>query len=230
MLSLKSLKENSEKIRKNDFYSRVYRTNWKFLEKRVLFVFNKLKEGGGDHFGSLGNLYFNANIALHNKTFDSMPTYKRLNSIHIHTGHRFLNVGHVNEEQFKWLTENGAQLWYSQSPSGDVMVFIAPYKSEIHKLDESDIIIDYVRNPSHLSLCRIDKHFSIFFKYCASTSINSSGSFSAYFYRRYLLYKDFRYKSEIQSNIVNLLLKIVPLLSLVVAVTAVLVASKKITF
>lgn len=95
MRVLSSLISSAKKIENNDFNARVNRINWKFLEERVFSVFKRLESDGKDYFGSFGNLWITSNIGERQHNYEIVPVDRRVNAIHIKTGHRNLGVSVV---------------------------------------------------------------------------------------------------------------------------------------
>lgn len=87
-----------------------------------------------------------------------------INSTHIFTGLRLLgfNISSSDNESLEVAFERNAQLWYSQGPSGDVLVFVAPYQSNAGKINETEIIIGKYQNPSQITPKHIKNIFHIF--------------------------------------------------------------------
>ncbi|PCT22987.1 hypothetical protein BMR57_09105 [Escherichia coli] len=128
-----------------------------------------------------------------------------INSTHIFTGLRLLgfNISSSDNESLEVAFERNAQLWYSQGPSGDVLVFVAPYQSNAGKINETEIIIGKYQNPSQITPKHIKKHFSIYFRYCTSTAQHSASNMSNYIYRQYLIFNDFRFKSTYRHKVIK---------------------------
>lgn len=130
---------------------------------------------------------------------------KHINSTHIFTGSRFLelNILSPDNKSLEVAFERNAQLWYAQGPSGDVLVFVAPYQSNAGKFNETEIIIGKYQNPSQITPKHIKKHFSIYCRYCASTAQHSVSNMSNYIYRQYLIFNDFRFKSTYRHKVIK---------------------------
>ncbi len=224
-----SLAKSAEKIRKADFEARVRFLNWPYLDERIENEFKKL-QGKGHDTSVLGGLFLYPAKDREPIISSRAPTSRFINSTNILTGKRNLGFLKINEESGKLenAEEKNAQLWYSQSPSGHVMVFVAPYQSNIGKFDESEIIIGKYKKPGEIDSCEIKKHFAVFFKYCACTSLHNSWGIQNYIYRRYLVFNDFRYKATFQAKAFKALERIIILILGGAAVWATLYVGGKI--
>ena len=152
-----------------------------------------------------------------------------INSTHIFTGSRLLgiNILSPDNERLEVALERNAQLWYSQGPSGDVLVFVGPYQSDAGKINETEIIIGKYQNPSQITSKHIKKHFSIYCKYCASTAQHSASNMSRYIYRQYLIFNDFRFKSTYRHKIIKTVERLLVLTLAGIAIWASLYAGGK---
>lgn len=130
---------------------------------------------------------------------------QHINSTHVFTGLRLLgfNISSQDKKSLEIAFERNAQLWYSQGPSGDVLVFVAPYKSNAGKFNETEIIIGMYQNPSQITTKHIRKHFAIYCRYCASTAQHSASNMSNYIYRKRLIFNDFRFKSTYRHKVIK---------------------------
>jgi len=206
-----SLKESASKIKKAHEHSCVKRIMWSALDERIETVFSEINKNKEDA-AILGNLYLS-------KAKDYEPirsariylcSYQYVNATYIHTGYRHLGVNIVDKDskQLVSVTESNAQIWYSQSPVGDVLVFIAPYTSNAGKITENEIIIGKYKEPALINISDIHNHFNTFFKYCACTSQPCANSIKNYAYRKYLLFNDFRYRPDYRNKLFKYLERI----------------------
>lgn len=198
------LKEAAEIIKRDHINAWIKRVNWRFMDERIQIEFERYTSDN-ESVNLLGGLYISR--AKDNepiRTADLISS-QYINSTHIFTGHRFLGISIVDSEtkKLKIASERNAQLWYSQGPSGDVLVFIGPYHSDAGKIEENEIIIGKYQNPSQITAQCIRKHFSVFFKYCSCTAQHSASSMSGYLYRQYLIFNDFRYKSTYRQKLIR---------------------------
>lgn len=205
------------------------RVMWSSLDDRIKTVF--------DEFSSENHkLSLFGGIRL-SRAKDSEPirssgllSFQVTNSTHIHTGRRFLgtSITNVENQKLEIAEEWNCQLWYAQSPFGEVLVLLAPYQSNAGKIHEKEIIIGKFKEPAQITANIIHKHFNTFFRYCASTSQNNAGNWHNYLYRQYLIYKDFRYTASYKAKFFRLIERIAILLLGGAAVWAALYAGGKI--
>lgn len=197
------LTKAAEIIKRDSINAWISRVNWRFMDERIQAEFECVTSDK-DSVNQLGGLYISR--AKDNDPIRSsdLISSQYINSTHIFTGHRLLGISVVDPETkaLKIASERNAQLWYSQGPSGDVLVFVGPYQSDAGKIEENEIIIGKYNNPSQVTSECIRKHFSIFFKYCSCTAQYSASSLSNYLYRKYLIFKDFRYKSTYRQKLI----------------------------
>ncbi|MGV3001754.1 hypothetical protein [Vibrio sp. E150_018] len=219
----------AEKIKKDSINAWIRRVNWRFMDERIQAEFDRNKPDG-DYIGILGGLYIRRAKDDEPLKSSNLISSQYVNSTHIFTGHRLLGIRVVNpdSENLKIASERNAQLWYSQSPSGEVLVFVAPYQSDAGEFDESEIIIGKYRSPSQVTDQIIRKHFAIFFKYCSCTAQHSASSLRGYLYRQYLIFNDFRYKSTYKQKFLRAFERLLILLLGGAAVWASLYAGGKI--
>ncbi|WGS50121.1 hypothetical protein LFL96_01010 [Paraburkholderia sp. D15] len=90
--------------------------------------------------------------------------------------------------------ETDAALCFSQDVSGRVAILLFPYKSDLSKAKEDNILLQFGLLPNDLTEKVIRKTFKTFFQYCVATSTVSTGSYSAYAFRQWLSFRDMRNK------------------------------------
>jgi len=205
-----TLKASSNAIRKADQAAYIRRVMWSSLDERIKEVFDKHATASSE-INILGNIYLSkSGDDLKHSNKHELLSFQRVNSTHIHTGNRFLGVHVINydENKYELATERNCQLWFSQSPSGEVLAMIAPYQSNAGRIDEKEIIIGKYKEPSSLTYKNIEKHFNTFFKYCSCTSQNNASNWLSYAYRQLLIYRDFRYKSKFNAKAMRMLERI----------------------
>ncbi|OOQ67443.1 hypothetical protein [Vibrio parahaemolyticus] len=216
------VKDQIEKMKRRDNRAYIRRVMWLDLDKRVEEVFERFKKENPD-VGVLGSLYLSKLGDDEDYRSSQLTSDRFINATHVYFGARFLGVNKFNNDtkKFSIATESNAQLWYSQGPSGQVMVFIAPYASDLGEIEEKEIIIGYYSQPIDILAKNIERHFMVLSKYAVATSIHSSGSFSSYLYRKYLVMQDFRFKTEYRSKFISIIERI---LTPSLAVLAILVS------
>ncbi|OMH30219.1 hypothetical protein [Motiliproteus sp. MSK22-1] len=219
----------AKKIREADSRAFVRRVMWRSLDERIYKVFDDYAEKIGA-LNSFGGLKIRRTRNYEPIRSSELISSQHINSTHIWTGDRFLGVALVDREKksIKDALETNAQLWYSQGPSGQVLVFVAPYSSNAGEIQEKEIIIGKYKEPASISISDINSHFSIFFKYCFCTSQHSASSLSNYLYRKKLMFRDFRYKSDFKSKAINVVERVAILVVGGAAVWASLYAGGKI--
>lgn len=199
----RSLIKAAETLARGRNRAYVSRVAWIDLEKLVKAAYDEL-EPFRLEVAEIGNLYLTNNRNFPPFNNPNFSAVNLINQIQLHAGWRQLNVSHAvtdNEEiRAEYLAESGASLWYSQNITGSVMVFLAPYKSKAISVDEKNIIIARYNCPCEVSARNIRKHFATYFRYCAVTSAHGSFTIGGYFYRLYLRYNDFRFKSEMRAS------------------------------
>lgn len=153
----------ADKINRASFEAWIKRLNWIYMDERIQnqFNFQIYDKSSADE---LGSLYISR--AKDEEKIKSQKLFctQFINSTHIFTGSRFLGLHFFDRDKGKFsvAVERNAQLWYSQSPSGDVLVFVAPYQSDLGEISEKEIIIDRFSNPYDVKDKHIKKHLSIF--------------------------------------------------------------------
>ncbi|MCL7942921.1 hypothetical protein [Marinobacter sp. ATCH36] len=224
-----SVAKYAKKMESADSMAFVRRVMWKSLDGRIRQVFDAHLEHKSalNHFGGL----------FIRRAYDEEPirssglvSFQHINSIHIFTGHRLLGVSLVDQEKnrLKIACETNAQLWYSQGPSGQVLVFVAPYKSDAGEIEEKEIIIGKYKEPESVSVDDVKRHFRVFFKYCSCTSQHSANSLLHFLYRKRLMMSDFRYRSDFRAKAINVAERVAILIVGGAAVWASLYAGGKI--
>jgi len=199
-----SLSKHLEQLKKADTRVWIKRVMWSSLDERIELVFNKVKEQDLSVFGGI-SISFSKNHSPVKEA--NLLSYQHINSTHIFTGQRLLGikVKKGSESKLEIAYESNCQLWYAQGVHGNVLVFIAPYRSNAGKIVEKEIIIRKYEYPTSITTKEIQEHVNIFFKYCVSSSINTTGFYPHYLYRQYLIYNDFRYKSTFNFKVIKFL-------------------------
>lgn len=219
------LKRSAEQLYRQDVRAYIKRMMWSDLDSRVQDVFNETSKNE-QYACHLGTLYFSRAIDSHKDQGFLQSQFQ--NSIHIRTGTRLLgfNFYDVEKKKVTVAIERNAQLWYSQAPSGRVLVFIAPYTSAVGNVTESEIIIGNYNQPTSITKKEINRHFHLFYKYCACSSQNDSYSWFNYFYRQQLKLKDFRFRGELKNKIMFVLERITIVVFTITAAVAAVMALK----
>ncbi|AQT61497.1 hypothetical protein [Cellvibrio sp. PSBB023] len=221
LMSLLKSKEDEAYIR---------RVNWIFFEERIEEYFSSLNNAY--NFDALGGLYL-INNRKSNPIYNIKYLYKSnfINHIQISTGWRRLNVykGIVKDgvEKVEHVLESESALVFSQGINGKIMVFLYPYKSSIASVNEENIILHLNIEPHELTEKKISSILNTYIKYCVATSAISFDSQYLYFWRLWLIFRDFRNKQLIRNKSLYFIEKIIILFVPVLAVWATLFTSSK---
>jgi len=199
-----SVEKYAEKIARADSIAFVRRVMWKSLDERIRQVFDEHSEYKSA-LNQFGGLFIRRACDDESIRSSGLLASQHINSTHIFTGHRLLRVSLVDQEKnsLKIASETNAQLWYSQGPSGQVLVFVAPYRSNAGEIEEKEIIIGKYKEPASVSVANVKRHFRVFFKYCSCTSQHSANSLLHFLYRKRLMMSDFRYRSDFRAKALN---------------------------
>lgn len=194
----------AKKMERADAMAFVRRVMWKSLDERIRHVFDAHLEHK-TALNQFGGLFIQKACDDEAIRSSRLISSQHINSTHIFTGRRFLGVSLVDQENknLKIASETNAQLWYSQGPSGQVLVFVAPYKSDAGEIEEKEIIIGKYKEPAAILVDDVKRHFNVFFKYCSCTSQHSANSLLHYLYRKRLIMSDFRYRSDFRATAIN---------------------------
>ncbi|WP_198107426.1 hypothetical protein [Vibrio navarrensis] len=94
-----------------------------------------------------------------------------INSTGILTKERQSSGDQVKEIQRK-IIEKGCDLVFSQSPSGEVMVLLYPYKSEVYSRTETNIMLHAGLHPEKITKKLIKKYLDQTVRYARISSLN----------------------------------------------------------
>ena len=100
--------------------------------------------------------------------------------------------------------DSGAQMWFSQSPSGGVNVFMSPFRSALHSMKERELWVASYEEPVQLTVRKLNKHFETFARYLAETNMAARPSLTGYVFRLKLMMVDGRNRSELLRLIAKL--------------------------
>jgi hypothetical protein len=199
-----SLKEAANVLGSGRSRAFVSRVAWLDLERLISAAFKEISENCNDS-AELGNLYLTKNRdypPFHNKS--RFCAFNVLNQIQVHTGSRrlgvFRSITEKEKTRVEYLAESRATLWYSQDASGSVIVFVAPYKSTVMKMNEDNIILARYNCASSVSLRDVQRHFSTYFRYCTVSSVHGNLGVSGYMFRLRLKYGDIRYSTQMRAS------------------------------
>ncbi|MEX5535588.1 hypothetical protein [Pseudomonas syringae] len=194
---MKNFDKYAERMKLNDVNSVSRRQMWPAMVKRIQAVFDEIEKSPlASHFGS---------FFLHPVVPDAyrhLPEGRYLAQLQLTCGIRRLGLDTLEKSEeypqgvAKILLEKDAAMWFNQSPSGAVTVFMAPYRSAVLKMNEENIILGLYSSPDKLTDKRIRELFSTFFRYLSITSAHHQQSVMDYGWRLWLIYKDARTKKH----------------------------------
>jgi len=181
----------------------VRRVMWSDMEERVRALFKKIENSPqADWYGGIrvhGGLHPDAkeiytNYRLNQLQITCMTKLLGLSSIEDYEEIREIDgiEKKVKRVKRKNHVENGAVMWFSQSPSGGVTVFMSPCKSDLVSMNEKEIILGMYKDPSSLSDKKIIGLSVKFFRYASISSALHNQTTLDYFWRLGLLYLDVR--------------------------------------
>ena len=181
----------------------VRRMMWADMEERVRKLFKEI-EGSpqAEWYGGI-----RVHRGLHSRA-EEIPVNQKLNQLQITCMTKRLGLRSVEEFEetqnidgvdmdvsgvrLKTHVENGAVMWFSQSPSGGVTVFMAPCKSDLVSFNEKEIILGMYKDPSVLSDEKIKDLSAKFFRYASITSALHRHTIFDYYWRLRLQFLDVR--------------------------------------
>lgn len=194
---MKGFEKYAERIKLDDLESLARRQMWPAMVKRIQAVFDEIEHSPlAGHFGSL---YLHPVVP---DAYRHLPEGQYLAQLQLTCGTRRLGLDTLEKSEdrpqgvAKTLLEKDAALWFNQSPSGAVTVFMAPYSSAVLKMNEDNIILGMYSSPEKLTDKRIRELLSTFFRYLSITSAHHQQSVMDYGWRLWLIYKDARTKKH----------------------------------
>lgn len=123
--------------------------------------------------------------------------------------------------------DSGAALWFSQSPSGGVSVFMSPFSSALHKTKEKELLIKSYDEPNQLTEEKLKNHLCVFFRYLTETNMAAPPSIIGYLFRQRIVMADQRNRSELFKLIAQLLSDfLIPIVAIIIG-AAVTIATAK---
>lgn len=190
---MKAFKKYAERLKRDDLESVERRKLWQAMVGRIETVFAEIKDSPlAHHFGSL---FLHPVIP---EPLQKLREDQLLGQLQLSCGIRRLGLNVVQKKEgfpqgvAKILFEKDAALWFNQSPSGAVTVFMAPYGSDLLKMKEENIILGMYSSPEKLTDRLIRELLSTFFRYLSITSAHHQQSVGEYAWRLLLIYKDAR--------------------------------------
>ena len=204
--SISSFRKYRASLEKDRDSARARRAMWPAFELIVRKVFDELN--AEDESEAYGNLYI-AN-GIHFDAQRDLDVNQRLNQVQISCGCKLLGLSKVEDVEKvlsrdgidtkviraskSIITESGAVLWFSQSPTGGITAFMSPYKSPISSMNEKEIIVGFYSDPSQISERKVRVIFAQYFKYMSITSAIHQHTIWDYIWRLWLIFFDVRTK------------------------------------
>lgn len=181
----------------------VRRVMWADMEARIRALFQEIETSPQANW--VGGIRIHSGLHPNAKKFHVTD---RLNQLQVTCMNRPLGIRGIKafeemrqidgvEQKVKGVKrithfESDACMWFSQSPSGGVTVFMSPYKSDLVTMNEKEIIIGTYKDPSRLTEQKIRALFSTFFKYRKISSALHNHTVLDYIWRLRLMYFDVR--------------------------------------
>jgi len=195
----KLLKKAHDRILSEEDKLFVRRVSWLDLHNKVYSFFCFLE--GDKNAGVFGRFYFSSNqdYAPYSEN-SNICTLNSLNQIQIHTGIRPSFIFHADDNnKLEMIFERSSTLWFSQDITGGVTVFLAPYTSQSHRVNERNVLVKYYREPMSITDKELKKIFKIYIKYCEATMAFSVQKMNLYCFRLWLQFKDLRNRKKIKT-------------------------------
>lgn len=178
---MKAFEKYAERIKLDDLESLARRQIWPAMVKRIQAVFDEIEHSPlAGHFGSL---YLHPVVP---DAYRHLPEGQYLAQLQLTCGTRRLGLDTLEKSEdhplgvAKTLLEKDAALWFNQSPSRAVTVFMAPYSSAVLKMNEENIILGMYSSHEKLTDKRIRELLSTFFRYLSITSAHHQQSVMDY--------------------------------------------------
>ena len=188
-----ALAHELESNRRDNFVRRVM---WLDLEERVRASLAAVTRSAAAQ--SFGGLYVNSSFEMNEFKLReySVTRVGTTNAIYLFTG----NLAPVllktyGKDAPEWVSDHKAQLWFAQSASGGVSVFMAPYVSELHKFKRDQIWVAHYSSPHQVGVSQIENHAKQFLRYCVDTSYHSPHSFGKALRLRWHTLMDLQYRA-----------------------------------
>ncbi|GKV95456.1 hypothetical protein H2Y56_00390 [Pectobacterium aroidearum] len=224
------LKETHDRILREENNSYIRRVSWLDLHDKVYYFFQFLESNkNADIFGSF---YFSSNQD-YTPYSENRNIYRlnSLNQIQIHTGHRISSIYHAGKgNKLEVIYEKASTLWFSQDITGGVAVFLSPYISSTHRVDEENVLIKYYHQPTSITNKEVKKILKTYIKYCEATMAFSTGKRGLYFFRLWLQFKDLRNRKKIKAFSIKIIAQALALLLAGLGVVATLYTGNVIKF
>ena len=191
--SVDALAHEFERNRRGNFVRRVM---WLDLEERVRSSIEPVARSTAAQ--SFGGLYVKSSFEMNE--FDlrnfSVTRVTTTNAIYLFTGNLAPTLLKTyGKDAPQWVSDHKAQLWFTQSASGGVSVFMAPYVSDLHKFKRDQIWVAHYASPHQVGVGQIEKHAKQFLRHCVDTSYHSPHSFGKALRLRWHTLMDLQYRA-----------------------------------
>ncbi|SFO21257.1 hypothetical protein SAMN05444065_109241 [Pseudomonas syringae] len=162
----KALEKYAKKLQKDAEVAFIRRVMWTDMEVRIREMFKDIENSPqADWYGGM-----KVHSGLHPEA-NEIPVNNRLNHLQVTCMTRLLGLSSVKEvdevkdcegvEQKVRVTkrtthlESDSAMWFTQTPTGGVTVFMAPYRSDLVSMNEREIIIGMFKDPVQLTEGRL---------------------------------------------------------------------------
>ena len=207
----------------------IRRVMWLDMEERIRHVYDSAKKTLNT-INSPVSLYLSVN-PTNSAVFKEKPIPSRVlitNTIYLVAGSIHYPVTKTfGEKAPEHVFDSGAQLWFSQSPAGGVNVFMSPFHSALHAVEEKELWVASYEEPVQLTERKLRKHFRVFARYLAETNMAAPPSLMGYLFRLKMMMVDRRNRSELLRTTAKLIANfVIPIVAIVVG-AAVTIATAK---
>lgn len=199
----KALEKYAKKLQKDAEVAVIRRMMWVDMEARIRDMFKDVENS--PHARWYGGMKIHSGL---HPDANEIPMNKRLNHLQVTCMSRQLGLSFVKgveevreaegvEQKVRVIkrsthVEHDSAMWFTQTPSGGVTVFMAPYKSDLISMNEKEIIIGMFKDPVKLTEGKLRQLFTKYFKYLSITSALHNHTVLDYAWRLLLMYLDVR--------------------------------------
>jgi hypothetical protein len=207
----------------------IRRVMWLDMEERIRQVFDSAHQTMGK-IDSPIRLHLSVNPTnwevfkggpVPSRVFITNTIYLVASSIHYPVTKTF------GEKAPEHVFDSGAQLWFSQSPSGGVNVFMSPFCSALHTIKEKELWVASYDEPAQLTERKLRRHLSVFARYLTETNMAAPPSLIGYLFRLRIMLADGRNRSELLKFTAQLLVGFVIPIAAIIIGAAVTIATAK---
>lgn len=227
---IKNIEKINKRIIREEINLYVRRVSWLDLHKKIHYYFDAFKNT--EVTNAFGRFYLSCNQNYPPYSDDPrISKLNALNQIQIHTGHRMSDIYHVDKDnKLEMISEKGSTLWFSQDFTGGVTVFLAPYFSQTHRVNEKNVLVKYYQDPISITDKELQRIFKIYLKYCEATMACGARKHRLYFFRLWLQFKDSRNSKKIKTFVIKVAAQALALLLAGLGIIATLYTGNAIKF